>query len=229
MVHAMRFVLGRARRIIHAMQHTSHNNMTDNIRLTEYSHGAGCGCKISPKILDTILASNIAMPDDRNLLVGNSSKDDAAAYDLGNGQVILSTTDFFMPIADDPFDFGRIAAQNAAEGGQLVASVATTQPRPPEPPREPNTPVPPGLRRDIGLMVERAIVTAGLVEPTFPELCALYGADQAEPEKAMGPDWDVLVQAISAFSIDPAVGHIGTGGSPALSETFPDALGPNAG
>ncbi|MBV7433700.1 selenide, water dikinase SelD [Cardiobacteriaceae bacterium TAE3-ERU3] len=111
------------------MQHTSNSNMTDNIRLTEYSHGAGCGCKISPKVLDTILASSIAMPDDRNLLVGNSSKDDAAAYDLGNGQVILSTTDFFMPIADDPFDFGRIAATNAisdiyAMGGTPIMAIA---------------------------------------------------------------------------------------------------------
>ena len=79
MVHTMRFFLCYARRIIHAMQNTSDSNMTDNIRLTEYSHGAGCGCKISPKVLDTILASSIAMPDDRNLLVGNSSKDDAAA------------------------------------------------------------------------------------------------------------------------------------------------------
>lgn len=125
-------------------------------------------------------------------------------------------------------DFGRIAAQNAQEGGQLVAQVATTPPRPPESPREPNTPVPPGLRREIGLMVDRAVVMAGVVSPSFEELCALYGADQGEPEKAFGPDWDVLVRAISTFSIDPAVGHIGTGGSPALSETFPDALGPNA-
>lgn len=129
----------------------------------------------------------------------------------------------------EKLDFGRIAARNATEGGQLVASVASSPTRPPEPPREPNTPVPPGLRRDIGLMAERATVIAGLVEPTFPELCAMYGADQAEPEKAFGPDWDVLMQAITAFSVDPAVGHIGTGGSPALSETFPDALGPDAG
>lgn len=125
-------------------------------------------------------------------------------------------------------DFGRIAAQNAQEGGQLALQVATTPPRPPEPPREPNTPVPPGLRREIGLMVDRAVVMAGVVSPSFGELCALYGADQGEPEKAFGPDWDVLVKAISTFSIDPAVGHIGTGGSPALSETFPDALGHNA-
>ena len=99
------------------------------IRLTEYSHGAGCGCKISPKILDQILKSNLTLPTDANLLVGNSSKDDAAAYDIGNNQVILSTTDFFMPIADDPFDFGRIAATNAisdiyAMGGKPIMAIA---------------------------------------------------------------------------------------------------------
>ena len=82
------------------------------IRLTEFSHGAGCGCKISPKVLDQILVSQLKLPEFPQLLVGNSSKDDAAAYDLGDGQVVLSTTDFFMPIVDDPFDFGRIAATN---------------------------------------------------------------------------------------------------------------------
>lgn len=99
------------------------------IKLTEYSHGAGCGCKIAPKILDRILASPLHFPADPNLLVGNSTKDDAAAYDLGNGQVLLSTTDFFMPIADDPFDFGRIAATNAisdiyAMGGKPLMAIA---------------------------------------------------------------------------------------------------------
>ena len=99
------------------------------IRLTEYSHGAGCGCKISPQVLDTILASQLDLKADPNLLVGHSSKDDAAAYDLGDGRVILSTTDFFMPIADDPFDFGRIAATNAisdiyAMGGTPIMAIA---------------------------------------------------------------------------------------------------------
>ncbi|MFM6987181.1 MAG: selenide, water dikinase SelD, partial [Arenimonas sp.] len=86
------------------------------IRLTEYSHGAGCGCKISPQVLDTILASKLDLKTDPRLLVGHSSKDDAAAFDIGGGQVILSTTDFFMPIADDPFDFCRIAATNVISG-----------------------------------------------------------------------------------------------------------------
>ena len=107
----------------------SNSSSISAIKLTEYSHGAGCGCKISPKVLDRILASNLTLPTDANLLVGNSSKDDAAAYDIGNGQVILSTTDFFMPIADDPFDFGRIAATNAisdiyAMGGKPIMAIA---------------------------------------------------------------------------------------------------------
>jgi len=98
------------------------------IKLTEYSHGAGCGCKISPQILDKILQSNITFTD-ANLLVGNSSKDDAAAYDLGDGTAVLSTTDFFMPIVDDAFDFGRIAATNAisdiyAMGGTPLLAIA---------------------------------------------------------------------------------------------------------
>ena len=83
------------------------------VKLTQYSHGAGCGCKIEPAVLDEILRSNIAFPDHKNLLVGNSSKDDAAIYDLENGMALISTTDFFMPIVDDPFEFGRIASANA--------------------------------------------------------------------------------------------------------------------
>jgi len=99
------------------------------IKLTEYSHGGGCGCKIAPKVLDDILRSNLAMPDNKNLLVGNHSKDDAAAYDLGNGMALISTTDFFMPIVDDAFDFGRIASANAisdvyAMGGKPVLAIA---------------------------------------------------------------------------------------------------------
>lgn len=100
-----------------------------DIKLTEYSHGAGCGCKISPAILDDILKSNIKTSEYPNLLVGNSSKDDAAAFDLGNGTSVLSTTDFFMPITDDPFTFGRIAATNAlsdiyAMGGKPLMAIS---------------------------------------------------------------------------------------------------------
>jgi selenide, water dikinase len=99
------------------------------IRLTQYSHGAGCGCKIAPKILDEILSSNFAKPDNKNLIVGNHSKDDAAVYDLGDGTALISTTDFFMPIVDDPFEFGRIASANAisdvyAMGGKPVLAIA---------------------------------------------------------------------------------------------------------
>ncbi len=99
------------------------------IKLTQYSHGAGCGCKIAPKILDEILTSNIATPDNDKLIVGNHSKDDAAVYDLGNGTALISTTDFFMPIVDDPFEFGRIASANAisdvyAMGGKPILAIA---------------------------------------------------------------------------------------------------------
>jgi selenide,water dikinase len=100
-----------------------------NIKLTQYSHGAGCGCKISPKVLDQILASNFAMPDNDKLIVGNHSKDDAAVYDMGNGTALISTTDFFMPIVDDPYNFGRIASANAisdvyAMGGKPILAIA---------------------------------------------------------------------------------------------------------
>ena len=103
--------------------------MDNKIKLTQYSHGAGCGCKISPKILDEILHSSFSMPDEDNLLVGNHSKDDAAVYDLGNGKALISTTDFFMPIVDDPFNFGRIASANAisdvyAMGGDPILAIA---------------------------------------------------------------------------------------------------------
>jgi selenide,water dikinase len=101
----------------------------DEIKLTQYSHGAGCGCKISPKILDEILHSSYSMPDNKKLLVGNHSKDDAAVYDLDNGTALISTTDFFMPIVDDPFNFGRIASANAisdvyAMGGKPILAIA---------------------------------------------------------------------------------------------------------
>ena len=97
--------------------------------LTQYSRGAGCGCKIAPKVLDEILKSSITLPDNNKLLVGNHSKDDAAVYDLGNGIALISTTDFFMPIVDDAFDFGRIAAANSisdvyAMGGKPLMAIA---------------------------------------------------------------------------------------------------------
>jgi len=101
----------------------------DEIKLTQYSRGAGCGCKIAPQVLDEILKSNNSAPVIKNLLVGNSSRDDAAVYDLGNGTALISTTDFFMPIVDDAFDFGRIASANAisdvyAMGGKPILAIA---------------------------------------------------------------------------------------------------------
>ncbi len=105
------------------------NNNTDTVKLTQYSHGAGCGCKISPAILDKILHSSVAMLPDARLLVGNDKRDDAAVLDLGNGTALISTTDFFMPIVDDAYDFGRIASANAisdvyAMGGKPVLAIA---------------------------------------------------------------------------------------------------------
>jgi len=105
---------------------------SEGIRLTHYSHGAGCGCKIAPDVLSRILAetdggaSNATFP---SLLVGHQSRDDAAAVILDEDRAVLSTTDFFMPIVDDPYDFGRIAATNAisdiyAMGGTPQLAIA---------------------------------------------------------------------------------------------------------
>ncbi|MCB0698041.1 MAG: selenide, water dikinase SelD [Chitinophagaceae bacterium] len=101
----------------------------EQIRLTQYAHGAGCGCKIAPAILEEILKSNTIQPDNDKLLIGNSSKDDACAYDLGDGTALISTTDFFTPIVDDAYDFGRIASANAisdvyAMGGKPILAIA---------------------------------------------------------------------------------------------------------
>jgi selenide,water dikinase len=101
----------------------------EEVKLTQYSHGAGCGCKISPAVLDKILHTNVPAVTDSRLLVGNDKRDDAAVFDLGNGSGLISTTDFFMPIVDDPYDFGRIASANAisdvyAMGGKPVMAIA---------------------------------------------------------------------------------------------------------
>ena len=103
--------------------------MSEPIRLTQYSHGAGCGCKISPKVLEVILAGSGAQNLDPKLWVGNASRDDAAVYAIDEERAVVSTTDFFMPIVDDPFDFGRIAATNAisdiyAMGGDPLMAIA---------------------------------------------------------------------------------------------------------
>ncbi|MFT5277442.1 MAG: selenide,water dikinase [Glaciecola sp.] len=103
--------------------------MTPKIRLTQFSHGAGCGCKIAPNLLEQFLKTDFVPIADPNLLVGNATKDDAAVYDLGDGSGIISTTDFFMPIVDDPVEFGRVAATNAisdvyAMGGSPMMAIA---------------------------------------------------------------------------------------------------------
>ncbi len=101
----------------------------ESIKLTKYSHGAGCGCKMAPSVLEEILVSGSQAPADPRLIVGNDTRDDAAVVDIGNGKAIISTTDFFMPIVDDAFDFGRIASVNAisdvyAMGGVPITAIA---------------------------------------------------------------------------------------------------------
>lgn len=98
------------------------------IKLTQFSHGGGCGCKIAPSVLRELL-QDIPLPVSPHLLVGAESSDDAAVYQLNEHQAIVATTDFFMPIVDDPFDFGRIAAANAisdiyAMGAQPILALA---------------------------------------------------------------------------------------------------------
>src|SRR5437773_4248182 len=88
-------------------------NAPEKIRLTEFSHGGGCGCKIAPAVLTEILASSPVRALPKELLVGIESSDDAAVYRVSDDQAMIATTDFFTPIVDDPYDFGRIAATNA--------------------------------------------------------------------------------------------------------------------
>ena len=102
---------------------------TEKIRLTQFSHGGGCGCKIAPAVLSEMMArlpAGIVPPE---LLIGTQTSDDAAVYRLNDQQALIATADFFMPIVDDPFDFGRIAAANAlsdiyAMGGSPILALA---------------------------------------------------------------------------------------------------------
>jgi selenide,water dikinase len=101
----------------------------DAIKLTSFSHGGGCGCKIAPGVLSEILKNSHGFPVPKELLVGIETADDAAVYQLNDEQALIATTDFFMPIVDDPFDFGRIAATNAisdvyAMGGTPIMALA---------------------------------------------------------------------------------------------------------
>ena len=98
-------------------------------RLTSLSHGGGCGCKIAPSVLSEILKSVPQLPFPKELLIGIETSDDAAVYQINESQAIVATTDFFMPIVDDPFDFGKIAATNAisdiyAMGGTPLFALA---------------------------------------------------------------------------------------------------------
>ena len=99
------------------------------IKLTSFSHGGGCGCKIAPGVLAEILQKSSGFPVPKELMVGIETADDAAVYKLNDEQALIATTDFFMPIVDDPFDFGRIAATNAisdvyAMGGTPIMALA---------------------------------------------------------------------------------------------------------
>lgn len=105
-------------------------NISDTpIRLTSFSHGGGCGCKIAPGVLAEILKKSTGFPVPAALMVGIETADDAAVYKLNDEQALIATTDFFMPIVDDPYDFGRIAATNAisdvyAMGGTPIMALA---------------------------------------------------------------------------------------------------------
>ena len=99
------------------------------VKLTQFSHGSGCGCKVAPAVLEEILKGTGVSFISPNLLVGNETKDDAAAYDMGNGTALISTVDFFTPIVNDPFSYGKIAAANAlsdvyAMGGKPFMAIA---------------------------------------------------------------------------------------------------------
>src|SRR5260221_12562754 len=104
-------------------------NAPEKIRLTEFSHGGGCGCRIAPAILSEILSASPIRGLPKELMVGTETSDDAAVYRLNETQALVATTDFFTPIVDDPFDFGRIAATNAisdiyAMGGRPIMALA---------------------------------------------------------------------------------------------------------
>ncbi len=101
----------------------------ETLRLTQYSHGSGCGCKLAPEDLNRILQNARTSADEVNLLIGNHTSDDAAVIDINDGRALISTTDFFMPIVDDAEDFGKIAAANAisdvyAMGGKPLTAIA---------------------------------------------------------------------------------------------------------
>src|SRR5499427_5121319 len=105
------------------------STLDNGVRLTSLSHGGGCGCKLAPAVLEKIIAGTVAGLTQPDLMVGVETSDDAAVYRINDTQAIVATTDFFMPIVDDPFDFGAIAATNAisdvyAMGGTPILALA---------------------------------------------------------------------------------------------------------
>ncbi|WP_408150815.1 selenide, water dikinase SelD [Caballeronia glebae] len=121
--------MARSNSTLRANPTMTSNPSSTSPRLTSLSHGGGCGCKIAPGVLADLLKRATPLPAFPNLLVGNDTADDAAVYKLNDEQAIVATTDFFMPIVDDPFDFGRIAATNAlsdvyAMGGKPILALA---------------------------------------------------------------------------------------------------------
>src|SRR6201991_785364 len=106
-----------------------HDSKLQDLRLTELAHGGGCGCKLAPSVLQQLLTSQPAAQPFAKLLVGTETGDDAAVWKLDDGTCVIATTDFFMPMVDDPYDFGRIAATNAisdvyAMGGTPIMALA---------------------------------------------------------------------------------------------------------
>src|SRR6476469_9765521 len=102
---------------------------THAVRLTSLAHGGGCGCKLAPSVLQQLLADQPSAAAYKQLLVGTETSDDAAVWQIDDNTCVISTTDFFMPMVDDPFDFGRIAATNAisdiyAMGGRPIMALA---------------------------------------------------------------------------------------------------------
>ena len=104
--------------------------MDMQVKLTQFSHGGGCGCKIAPGVLEQILAKGAPGIVPKELLVGIETSDDAAVYRINDSQAIVATTDFFMPIVDDPFDFGAIAATNAISDVYAMGRAAAIRARP---------------------------------------------------------------------------------------------------
>src|SRR6201991_4376166 len=106
-----------------------HDSNIKSLRLTELAHGGGCGCKLAPSVLQQLLAGKPATMPFAQLLVGTESSDDAAVWQVDENTCVIATTDFFMPVVDDPHDFGRIAAANAlsdvyAMGGKPIMALA---------------------------------------------------------------------------------------------------------